>query len=203
MNKKQGLINMNVKLIIVCIIMGMHNLVYADQYQENRLAHEVRVSLNATEIGLVSQKMDSSNQKQQQIWIDTMSNRMEKWVSNELVRKKLLTIIKYESTRSGLDPQLVLSIITIESGFNKYAISQAGALGFMQIMPFWLKKIGSKNQSLLDAQTNIRYGCSILKHYLELEHGNLYNALGRYNGSRGDHTYPDLVLNAYNKYWQT
>jgi Soluble lytic murein transglycosylase and related regulatory proteins (some contain LysM/invasin domains) len=118
------------------------------------------------------------------------------------MRKRLLTTIQYESVRAGLDPQLVLSLITIESRFNKYAISSAGARGIMQVMPFWQRQIGAQDQDLLNVQTNIRFGCTILRHYLQLERGDMFMALGRYNGSRGQATYPNLVFGALNRYWQ-
>ncbi len=190
------------RLIIAFSIINICSYAYAG-INENKLAKEVQVRFDAGTISMVNQHMTKGYQAKQQAWINDMSQRMKKWVPNQLVRERLLGIIQYEAVRSGLDPQLVLSIITVESRFNKYAISEAGALGFMQVMPFWPKKIGTGGQNLLDTQTNIRYGCTILKYYLDMEHGNLYNALGRYNGSRGNSKYPTLVLSAYHQYWQT
>ena len=129
----------------------------------------------------------------------------KRWIDDEFLRTRYLTIIQYEATRAGLDPQLILSIITIEGAFNKYAIGSSGERGFMQIMPFWLEQIGLPNQNLFDIQTNVRYGCTILRYYLQKENGNLERALARYNGSLklpNYNSYPAKVFNAYNKYWQ-
>jgi len=103
--------------------------------------------------------------------------------------------------RAGLDPQLVLGLIQVESNFRKHAVSYAGARGYMQVMPFWVKLIGAKDHNLFHIRTNLRYGCTILRHYLDMEKGDLYRALGRYNGSRGRPEYPNLVFGA-RKAWQ-
>ncbi len=137
------------------------------------------------------------------LWIEEMSNRLSKWIPDALIRKRVLTTVLHEATINNLDPQLVLSVITVESQFNKYAVSNAGAIGLMQIMPFWLKEKNHLNRDLFDINTNIHLGCSILREYLDREHGNLYYALGRYNGSRGQDKYPSLVLKNYSKYWKT
>jgi soluble lytic murein transglycosylase-like protein len=149
-----------------------------------------------------------SNEEKADAWLSDMSNRLKKvapknpLVQDDFMRNRLLVTIQYESVRAGLDPQLVLSVITVESRFNKYAISSAGAQGIMQVMPFWVRQIGAYDQDLLNVQTNIRFGCTILRHYMQLEHGDRFYALGRYNGSRGKPDYPNLVFNAYNRYWQ-
>ena len=110
-------------------------------------------------------------------------------------RIEFLKTVHYEATRAGLDPQMVLGLIQVESGFKKYAVSSAGARGYMQIMPFWTDLIGDGNaRSLFEMRVNIRMGCVILRHYLDLEHGDLYMALGRYNGSRGRPEYPNAVF---------
>lgn len=134
-------------------------------------------------------------------WLAEMSRRLEKRVPDPNARKELLTTIHYEATRAGLDPQLVLGLIQIESRFRKYALSKAGARGYMQVMPFWVEAIGNREDNLFHMRTNLRYGCTILRHYLNLEKGSLYLALGRYNGSRGKPEYPDRVHTAWNKQW--
>ena len=101
----------------------------------------------------------------------------------------------------GDDPQLVLGLILVESGFKKYAVSSAGARGFMQVMPFWIKVIGRGDDNLFHLRTNLRYGCTILRHYLDIEKGDLYRALGRYNGSLGQPQYPNLVRGAWDRHW--
>ncbi len=135
------------------------------------------------------------------VWLTTMSERLKKHMPDQSERDDFLTTTHYEATRAGLDPQLVLSIIQVESSFRKYAISTAGARGYMQIMPFWVDTIGSKEHNLFHLRVNLRYGCTILRHYLDIERGNYFRALGRYNGSLGQATYPELVFNAWRKYW--
>jgi len=130
-------------------------------------------------------------------WLLAMSDRLAKRVPNEKSRVELLKTVHYEATRAGLDPQLVLGVLHVESGFKKYAVSKAGARGLMQVMPFWVDLIGRKDDNLFHLRTNIRYGCVILRHYLDLEKGDLYRALGRYNGSLGRPDYPNLVLAAW------
>jgi len=112
-------------------------------------------------------------------------------------RVELLKAVHYEATRAGLDPQLVLGIIDVESGFKKYAVSTAGARGLMQVMPFWVDLIGDRDHNLFHLRTNLRYGCTILRHYLDIENGDLFRALGRYNGSLGRAEYPRMVLAAW------
>jgi soluble lytic murein transglycosylase-like protein len=109
--------------------------------------------------------------------------------------------VHYEATRAGLDPELVLGLIEVESGFKKYAVSSAGARGYMQVMPFWVDDIGLGDQNLFHLRTNLRYGCTILRHYLDMEKGDLYRALGRYNGSLGQAEYPNLVRAAWHNKW--
>lgn len=135
-------------------------------------------------------------------WLTEMSRRLEKRIPNREYRLDLLRAVHYEATRAGLDPQLVLGLIQVESGFRKYAVSSAGARGYMQVMPFWIKVIGQPNDSLFDMRTNLRYGCVILRHYLDIEKGDLYRALGRYNGSLGKPEYPNLVKGAWHGSWQ-
>lgn len=135
------------------------------------------------------------------VWLTDMSHRLRKRVQDNESRIRLLKNIHYEATRAGLDPGLILAIVDVESNFNQFAISRVGARGLMQIMPFWLKKIGKPGDSLFDARTNLRYGCTILKHYLKKEHGNLTAALARYNGSNGKYRYPKKVYYALDNRW--
>lgn len=130
-------------------------------------------------------------------WLLAMSDRLASRIPDQKFRVELLKTVHYEATRAGLDPQLVLGIIFVESGFKKYAVSKAGARGLMQVMPFWVDLIGRPGDNLFYLRTNLRYGCVILRHYLDLEQGNLYRALGRYNGSLGRPDYPNLVLAAW------
>lgn len=134
-------------------------------------------------------------------WLGEMSRRLEKRIPSREYRIDLLRSVHYEATRAGLDPQLVLGLIQVESGFRKYAVSSAGARGYMQVMPFWLKLLGRPEDSLFDLRTNLRYGCTILRHYLDIEKGDLYRALGRYNGSLGKPEYPNMVRAAWQNQW--
>jgi len=133
-------------------------------------------------------------------WIDDMSKRLAARVPDEDERRELLRTVHYEAVRAGLDPQLVLGVIHHESGFKKYAVSIAEARGYMQVMPFWTRLIGSPGHNLFHLRTNLRYGCVILRHYIDREGGDLYRALGRYNGSLGKPEYPGAVLAAMQRY---
>jgi soluble lytic murein transglycosylase-like protein len=134
-------------------------------------------------------------------WLVTMSPRLERQMTNETMRLDFLRTVHYEATRAGLEPELVLGLIQVESAFRKYAVSTAGARGFMQVMPFWVTAIGQEEHNLFHLRTNLRYGCTILRHYVDIERGNLFRALGRYNGSLGQAEYPNLVLRAW-RTWQ-
>jgi len=128
-------------------------------------------------------------------WLGEMSNRLKKRKAEHLTRVEFLETVWYESKRAGLEPSLVLGLIQVESGFRKYAISSVGARGYMQVMPFWARLIGDGDVSrLFHMQTNLRFGCVILRHYLTMEKGDLYLGLGRYNGSRGRPEYPNAVF---------
>lgn len=130
-------------------------------------------------------------------WHASMSERLQQKKKAEQIRQEFLQSVWYESRRAGLDTSLVLGLIQVESNFRKYAVSIVGARGYMQIMPFWTRVIGDGDAGkLFHMQTNLRFGCVILRHYLDREHGNLFMALGRYNGSRGQAAYPNAVLGA-------
>ena len=130
-------------------------------------------------------------------WLGVMSTRLQKRKSEHITRVEFLETLWYESKRAGLEPALVLGLVQVESGFRKYAISSAGARGYMQVMPFWARLIGDGDaRRLFHLQTNLRFGCVILRHYLAIEKGDLFLALGRYNGSRGKPEYPNLVFGA-------
>jgi soluble lytic murein transglycosylase-like protein len=130
-------------------------------------------------------------------WLAAMSQRLAKRIPDRVQREELLVTVHYEAKRAGLDPQMVLGLIQVESNFRKYAVSRAGARGYMQVMPFWVKLIGTTEDNLFHLRTNLRYGCVILRHYLDIEKGNLFRALGRYNGSLGKPEYPNMVERAW------
>jgi len=130
-------------------------------------------------------------------WLGEMSTRLKRRKPEHVTRVEFLETLWYESTRAGLEPAMVLGLVQVESGFRKYAISSAGARGYMQVMPFWARLIGDGDSArLFHMQTNLRFGCVILRHYLDVERGDLFLALGRYNGSRGRPEYPSAVFGA-------
>ena len=130
-------------------------------------------------------------------WLGTLSERLKQRKAEHLTRVEFLEAVWYESKRAGLETSLVLGLVQVESGFRKYAVSIAGARGYMQVMPFWARLIGDGDASrLFHMQTNLRFGCVILRHYLEVERGDMFLALGRYNGSRGRAEYPNAVFAA-------
>ena len=137
-----------------------------------------------------------STSEDERKWVALNETNIKKYISDESERHLLLKTIHYEASRAGLEPRLVLGLIMVESGFKKYAFSSVGARGYMQIMPFWIKLIGNDKQNLFHLRTNLRYGCTILRHYLDIEKGNLFRALGRYNGSLGKSQYPNAVFSS-------
>ena len=136
-----------------------------------------------------------------EVWLTDMSKRLEKRVPNHAYRVNLLRDIHAEAARAKLEPELVLSVIQVESNFNPFAISSAGARGLMQVMPFWMKEIGRPGDSLFREKTNLRYGCTILRYYLDKEKGNRIRALARYNGSLGSRKYPAQVYKLLDTTW--
>jgi soluble lytic murein transglycosylase-like protein len=144
---------------------------------------------------------DYSSKPELRAWMGEMSRRLTVKFPDTRTRDEFVATVYYEATRAGLDPQLVLGVIQYESNFRKYAISPADARGFMQVMPFWTKLIGAPDHNLFHLRTNLRYGCVILRFYLDKENGDLYRALGRYNGSLGQPEYPNAVLATINRNW--
>ena len=136
-----------------------------------------------------------------EVWLMDMSNRLKSIVPNINARLLLLKNIHYEAKKAGLDPELVLAVINVESNFNRWAISKVGAEGLMQIMPFWLKEIPDAGNNLFDIRTNLRFGCTILKYYLIQENGDRQKALARYNGSVGKMWYPNRVFDILSQRW--
>jgi len=136
-----------------------------------------------------------------EVWLTDMSRRLARQVQNPQERIEMLKLVHREASRANLAPELVLAVIEIESNFDHYAISVAGAIGLMQIMPFWLDEIGRPDDNLLHIETNLRYGCTILKFYLDKEDGDLRRALERYNGSLGKRKYPNKVIDKLSRKW--
>ena len=168
---------------------------------EEPLSNSVRSLMQRSISDSAPPRLMFANDAEGQFWLSEMSKRLEKRMPSETQRRDFLRSVHYEATRAGLDPQLVLGLIQVESGFKKYAVSSVGARGYMQVMPFWVRTIGTPQHNLFHSRLNLRYGCTILRHYLDIEHGDLYRALGRYNGSLGQPQYPNLVLKAWRSNW--
>ncbi|MFZ1546983.1 MAG: lytic transglycosylase domain-containing protein [Candidatus Nitrotoga sp.] len=169
----------------------------AQTYQP--LSASVQISLNHAVSDQAPLKLTFASQQKFDSWLNDTSRRLERSIPDADYRADFLKTVYYEATRAGLDPQLVLGLIQVESGFKKYAVSSVGARGYMQIMPFWLNLLGQREGNLFHLRTNLRYGCVILRHYLDMEKGDLFRALGRYNGSLGKPKYPNLVNAAWHK----
>jgi soluble lytic murein transglycosylase-like protein len=178
---------------------------HAGNQQEEQLADSVRTALSQA-ITDPRPPQPHFSEIQDRIkflyWRGEMSERLKAKLPDKQVRMEFLHTVWYEARRAGLDTQLILGLIQVESAFQSYALSAVGARGYMQVMPFWTRVIGDGDpKKLFNMQTNLRYGCSILRMYIDREGGNLFLALGRYNGSRGQSEYPDAVLAAL-KRWE-
>ena len=165
------------------------------------LAADVRAGLAASIADRSAPRHGFARSLEAVDWLDAMSQRLARRMPDFDSRLAFLKTLHYEATRAGLDPQLVLAVVQVESGFKKYAVSSAGARGYMQVMPFWIKVIGTPAHNLFNFRTNLRYGCVILRHYLDIEKGDVSRALGRYNGSLGKPEYPNLVLATMKQAW--
>ena len=176
-------------------------LALAGTQKEEPLSASVRAVMQKTVSDSAAPKLLFKSEKEAYSWLAEMSRRLEKRIPDKAYRLDFLKTVHYEATRAGLDPQLVLGLIQVESGFKKYAVSSAGARGFIQMMPFWVRQIGVSDQNLFHLRVNLRYGCTILRHYLDIEKGDLYRALGRYNGSLGQAEYPNMVVGTWRRYW--
>lgn len=164
---------------------------------------EVDAELRAHLIATVNQTDSFKDRFDAEVWLLGMSSRLQRYVKNPLQRLELLQAIHKAATLADLQPDLVLAVIQIESRFDRFAVSSAGAQGLMQVMPFWRKEIGRPTDNLTDVATNLRYGCHILQFYLRKEKGNLAKALARYNGSYGKTWYSELVMVAWQRSWSS
>lgn len=190
--------------VILATLLGLAGAVQAGNQKEEALADSVRIALSRaiTDAAPPKPQFDDINERIKYLhWLGEMSSRLKKKLPDAQVRLEFLSTAWYEARRAGLDPAMVLGLIQVESAFRKYAVSPVGAHGYMQVMPFWSRVIGDGDRrKLFHMQTNLRYGCSILRMYIDMEKGNLYLALGRYNGSRGRPEYPNAVLAAWKKW---
>lgn len=192
-------------LICATALAALPRAAFAGAQKYEPLADAVRNALAAqiAEARPPERRIDEANQRLAHFgWLGEMSERLKTKIPEFNLRLEFLKTLDYECLRAGLDRQMVLGLIQVESNFRKYAISTAGARGLMQVMPFWTNVIGDGDpRRLFDMRTNLRYGTVILRHYLDIEQGDLFMALGRYNGSRGRREYPDAVHAAWKSRW--
>ena len=191
----------SVRLIVASAFALWSALVFAGAQQYEPLAASVQASLHEAVSDMAAPEPTFPSIEEKINWLTEMSQRLSRRMPDREARIDFLKTVYYEAKRAGLDPQMVLGLIQVESGFKKYALSGVGARGYMQIMPFWTRLIGNKNQDLFHMRINLRYGCTILRHYIDIEKGDLYRALGRYNGSLGQPEYPNMVRAAWEKQW--
>ena len=186
--------------LLLVLAWPLHALGGEQKYEP--LADSVRQRLSAQVSDRAPATLHFRSAEDGNRWLNAMEKRLEKRIPDRQQRLELLRTVQYEATRARLDPQLVLGVIEVESGFRKYAVSTAGARGYMQVMPFWVKLIGTPKHNLFHLRTNIAYGCAILRHYVDMENGDYFRALARYNGSLGSAKYPRLVLAAWKGRWK-
>ena len=189
------------RLAAACALALCATAAHAGAQQYEPMSASVRASLHSAVSDQKPPTLSIKDPRERERWLGEMSRRLARYIADEGYRHELLISIHYEATRAGLDPQLVLALIQVESAFRKYAISSAGARGYMQVMPFWIRVIGEPGDNLFFMRKNLRYGCTILRHYLDIEKGDLFRALGRYNGSLGRAEYPNLVRRAWESNW--
>jgi soluble lytic murein transglycosylase-like protein len=185
---------MNTMRLLACCLLLVGGIATAQQdYRDPALLELLREA--ASEADSFDDRFDA------QVWLSDMSLRLSRQVEDAEERVAILKRVHYEAKRAELPPELVLAVIDVESNFDRFALSHVGARGLMQIMPFWLNEIGRPDDNLFYIETNLRFGCTILKYYLDLEKGDLLRALGRYNGSLGKRDYPNLVIDRLRKKW--
>ena len=191
---------MKMKKFIMLLAFLVPIISYAGNQQYEELKLETQ-QLMSQMIADTPPKFSSFNDKEDEnLWMSSMKKHLLHFSRNVDDADVLLKTVHYEATRSGLDPVLVLGLMQVESGFKKYALSPVGAKGYMQVMPFWVDLIGKKDHNLFHLRTSLRYGCTILRHYLDIEKGNMSRALGRYNGSLGKSEYPNAVFSAASQF---
>jgi hypothetical protein len=189
------------RLVFLVLLLASSQGIAGNQIYEP-LADSVRERLSAMVSDRAPAQLHFRSPEDGRRWIDEMDKRLAGRMPDRQSRIELLRAVHYEALRARLDPQLVLGLIEVESGFRKYAVSRAGARGYMQVMPFWVTLLGRPNHNLFHLRTNLAYGCAILRHYLDMERGDYFRALGRYNGTLGKPEYPNLVLSAWKGRWK-
>ena len=169
--------------------------------REEAMSANVRASLQRALADTAVTRTAFRNPADETAWLKEMWRGLAQRMPDAAERMEFLTTLHWEASRAGVDPQLMLGLIQVESGFRKYAVSPVGARGYTQVMPFWVKAVGSPDHNLFQLRTNLRYGALILRHYIAIERGDLFRALGRYNGSLGRPEYPTLVVGAWKRHW--
>jgi soluble lytic murein transglycosylase-like protein len=190
------------KLALAALLLGAAGTVFAGGQLYEPMSASARAYLSKSLADVAVTQVSVLRAPEAQAWLGEMSKRLAKRIPDEGERLEFLQTLYYEATRAGLDPELMLGLIQVESAFKKYAVSSVGARGYTQVMPFWIKVIGTPDHNLFQLRTNLRYGALILRHYIDIEKGDLFRALGRYNGSLGRAEYPTLVVNAWQKNWR-
>lgn len=186
---------------LVLLLVSMPLTVGATPWSENSPHQEVDPELRRFLIDTINESSSFRDRFDAEAWLVAMSTPMEAYLPDAAERLALLKSVHREATAAGIRPDLVLAVIEIESGFDRYAVSRAGAQGLMQVMPFWREEIGRPHDNLTEIDTNLRYGCRILQYYLGLEDGDIARALARYNGSLGEYWYPQRVMLAWERRW--
>ncbi len=185
----------NILMTLICVLLSITQVNATPTIKPD---NELRLLL----IKAINDSHSFNDRFDAEVWLVDMSARLAPRVPDAEKRISMLKQIHYEATRAGLYPELVLAVIDVESNFNRYAISRSGAMGLMQVMPFWLNEIGKPGDNLFDLKTNLRLGCTILHYYLGKEKGDLTRALARYNGSRGSYRYSKKVYHALDARWR-
>jgi len=176
------------------------NLTMVPVHAVEKIYHGVEPTLRLALKQAVNDATSFPNREQAASWLSRKSHLLSRFIADPFYRIELLKLIHAEATRAGLDPELVLAVIQVESDYDRFAISATGARGLMQVMPFWVKEIGHPQDNLFDPQTNLRHGCTILRYYLDLTNGDVKDALARYNGRQGQKKYPRKVYSAIRRY---
>ena len=186
------------KACLIAFCLGCASLCAANPQSAEDIDQEMKLALKAA----ITSAESFTDKFEAEVWLLQKATVLKKFIKDENKRLHILKEIHRAATQAGLPPEFVLAVIEVESHFDRYAVSVAGAQGMMQVMPFWKKVIGRESDSLIDLKTNLRYGCSILKYYLDKEKGQWATALARYNGSYGKYWYPEKVMTAWQKHWR-
>lgn len=190
----QRKMSFSIKVILLFFTLLVSNTLHASHQPDPELKQRLLSAVN-NEHGF-KDKFDA------EVWLTDMSSRLRGFIKDDETRMRLLINIHKEASIADLNPQLVMAVIHVESAFDQFALSYVGAQGYMQVMPFWKNELGRSSDNLMNESTNLRYGCTILKYYIDKEKGNLQRGLARYNGSLGRTKYPEKVFKFWDKYWQ-